>query len=399
MIGCLRVPYCAAALEGQRDRTLRGGPLVFIRYDQRGGKVIALSASAEAVGVQLGLSVTRARALCPQGKFITSDADRYAATLDRVLGCLWTYTNRVEIDEAAFPHALIAYLDLGRLREEAARELLTSAVEALRSTLPLTASVGLAASKFSAYLAALKAEAGEVLSVSRGDEAAFATPFPVSVLPLTRDLAHKLDRLAVRRLGEFAALPRAAVIGQFGRAGKLLYLLAQGQDGRPVTPRRMPASESGRRQFEPPITERTRLDIAVHLLAEELAERLEQRGAALHRLRVTLTPERGAAHSEELFLIEPVATARGIAESIQRLLERLPTTQPITSLEVCLAHLVSAAPRQLELFRDQPARTALLDLARVLNERYGDHCYRTELRDRGAILLERRFALRRIDAS
>ena len=268
MIGCLRVPYYAAALEGQRDRTLRGGPLVFIRYDQRGGKVIALSASAEAVGVQLGLSVTRARALCPQGKFITSDADRYAATLDRVLSCLWTYTNRVEIDEAAFPHTLIAYLDLGQLRNEAARELLTSAVEALRSTLHLTASVGLAAGKFPAYLAALKAEAGEVLVVARGEEAAFAAPFPLSVLPLSRDLAHKLDRLAVRRLGEFAALPRAAVIGQFGRAGKRLYLLAQGQDGRPVTPRRMPASESGRRQFEPPIAERTRLDIAAHLLAD-----------------------------------------------------------------------------------------------------------------------------------
>jgi len=399
MIACVRIPYFAVALEQLRAVALRHAPILLIRYDKRGGRVIALSPQAEALGVSLGMSVTRARALCPPGAFITSEADRYTGTLDRLLGILWTYTNRVEIDEAAFPHTLIAYLDLGRLHEDAARELLEGVIEALRSKLHLNASVGMADGKFLARLAALQAEHGKIMFVPRETEAAFAAPFPVDVLPLNKEMARKLNLLAIRRIGEFAALPRAAVIGQFGRVGKAIYLLAQGLDGSPITPRRMPPSEAVLRQFDPPIEERTRLDIAIHLLADDLAERLEKRGSALHRLRVTLTFERGEMRSEELFLLEPVATARGIAESINRLIERMPTTSGITSIEVCLAHLVSAAPRQLELFRDQPARTALIDLAHILTERYGGHCYQAELRDRGAILLERRFALKRIDAS
>lgn len=399
MIACVHIPYFAVALERLRTVKLQSAPILLIHYDKRGGKVVALSRQAEELGVSLGMSVTRARALCPLGNFITSEADRFTGTLERLLALLWTYTNRVEIDESVFPHTLIAYLDLGRLNEDAAKGLIESAMDELLSKLHFSASAGMASGKFPARLAALKAESGKIINVPRGSETPFVAPFHVEMLPLSKEMAQKLNLLAIRRIAEFAVLPRNAVIGQFGKAGKAIYLLAQGMDGSSIIPRRMPPSEAARQVFDPPIEERARLDIALHLLADELALRLEARGSALHRLQVTLAFEQGVSRSEELFLLEPVATARGIAESIHHLVERIPTTSGITLIEVCLAHLVSAAPRQLELFRDQPARTALIDLARVLKERYGDHCYQAELRDRSAILLERRFALKRMDAS
>src|SRR5215216_2450543 len=102
MIACVRLPYFAAAVERQHDPSLMNQPLVILRYGKKRGTVTAVSAEAHSAGVTPGLSLTRARALCPSAQFVTA-SERGQEGMERLLRVLWGFTNRVEVDEAYFP--------------------------------------------------------------------------------------------------------------------------------------------------------------------------------------------------------------------------------------------------------------------------------------------------------
>jgi len=87
------------------------------------------------------------------------------------------------------------------------------------------AEVGVADGLFAAVLAAR----GGVI-VPAGGTADFLAPFPVGVLGQP-ELAELLDRLGIRTLGDFAALPEAHVLGRFGSDGVAGHRVAGGRSG------------------------------------------------------------------------------------------------------------------------------------------------------------------------
>lgn len=402
MIACVVIPYFAAKLERANNPLLRGIPVIVVRYGARHGKVIALSSEAEAAGVHIGMALSRARALCPASMLVTEEAARHERGLEQVLNTLWTFTNWVEVEESALPHTLIAYLDLGQLNETHLRDLSERLLDALIREIRMDASIGVAPGKFPAYVAAVTEH--PLTFITRETSAAFLAPHSIHLLPLDKETQRRLALLAFRTIGQIAALPREALVAQFGKPGKQLWLLTQGLDGRPVKPRRLPQTECSCQTFDEPLTEQAALDIALRRLADELARKLEQRGAALHALRVTLQLKRGQTFTEQIHLLQPVASAQGLVATVQPLLERMPiqfqdSGDGIISVDISLTHLVSSQPRQLELFTHKPARQELIDLAAVLTQRYGDCFYEAVTAERGAILPERRFRFQRIEAS
>jgi hypothetical protein len=98
-------------------------------------------------------------------------------------------------------------------------------VESASSLTPVE--VGVADGLFAAVLAA---RSGVV--VPAGGTADFLAPFPVDILGQT-DLAELLDRLGVRTLGDFAALPESHVLGRFGSDGAAGHRVARGRSGDP----------------------------------------------------------------------------------------------------------------------------------------------------------------------
>ena len=108
-----------------------------------------------------------------------------------------------------------------------------------------TVEVGVADGLFAAVLAAR----GGVI-VPAGGTAEFLAPFSVSVLGQP-DLAELLDRLGIRTLGDFAALPEPHVLGRFGSDGVAGHRVAGGRSGelgdlrRATAGRRLPVRDSG----------------------------------------------------------------------------------------------------------------------------------------------------------
>ena len=118
MIACVQIKYFAAAVARAADPMLLGVPVILVRYTKERGRVAAVSSEAEQAGVQPGMALSRARAVCPGGCFLMLDAQRADAALDALLEVLWTFTHQVEIDETAYPQTVVAYLDLGRLNPD-----------------------------------------------------------------------------------------------------------------------------------------------------------------------------------------------------------------------------------------------------------------------------------------
>jgi hypothetical protein len=87
------------------------------------------------------------------------------------------------------------------------------------------AEAGIADGLFAAVLAARRG-----VVVPAGGTAAFLAPLPVGILGQP-ELAELLDRLGIRTLGEFAAVPDADVLGRFGAEGAHGHRVAGGRSG------------------------------------------------------------------------------------------------------------------------------------------------------------------------
>ena len=148
-----------------------------------------------------------------------------------------------------------AYADVrglyGHYEDEFA--LASALVETVRETTGLLAGAGLAEGKFVAWVAASSVDPGEAGIVPYGQESKFLHGKDVGVLPFGPELVQRLDILALRTLGDIAALPRPAVEAQFRRIGGRLWELANGIDPEPLRPRKLQESLAERMSFDAPV--------------------------------------------------------------------------------------------------------------------------------------------------
>ena len=187
---------------------------------------------------------------------------------------------------AVEPHGWgAAYVDLGGLVRghadavafcrEMGRAVRRELGEALQPAL------GWDSGKFTAQAAARRTPPGHLRAVDAVRERGFLQPLPVSLLPLAGDVLQRLRFLGLRTLGQYAALPRAAVWQQFGRAGTVAHRCARGEDDRPVIPRRQEAHLAAEVEFETPLVEQARLSAALRRLVSPLAGRAAGEPAGL----------------------------------------------------------------------------------------------------------------------
>ncbi len=148
------------------------------------------------------------------------------------------------------------------------------------------------------------------------------------------------------------------------------------------------------------------MNLALHQLAADLARRLEQRGAALHEISVTIQFKRSQTQTERLHLLQPVASAQGIAATVQTLIARMDlgfqiADNGITSidLEVDASGLGEAAPAGTVHATNPRGRSSSTSRRSWQCSATATTSTEAVTADRGAILPERRFRLQRVDAS
>lgn len=271
-----------AAVEVREDPTLRGRPVVVGADPKEGrgrGVVAAASYEAREYGIGSAMPISRAWRLCPHAAYLRPRPRLYAEVSDRIFEIFGRFTDRVEplsLDEA--------FLDVGGSRPlfgdgpTIARKI----KEEIREREDLTASVGVAASKFVAKLASDLEKPDGLVVVPAGEEPEFLAPLEVARLwGAGPSSLRTFRRLGVSTIGEVAALPVAELVRAFGETrGRRFSELARGIDRRPVVPDRERKSLGRETTFPEDIADREVVEAALLSLCDQVGRRLRRRGLA-----------------------------------------------------------------------------------------------------------------------
>ena len=250
---------------------------------------------------------------------------------------------------------------------------LAARIIAAVADLGVQARVGAAGGLFAALLAARQAD--PVLLIPGDGTAGFLAAQPVSVLAdqdlAGQDLVALLNRLGLRRLGDFAALPARDVASRFGGAGERAHRLARGLDFRPLAPRPPPADLAVAREFDPPEPQAEPVVFAAKALAERLHAGLAARGLACVRVQVRATWADGRESSRR-WRHDGLLTAAAVTDRVRWQLDGWrPAADSdqyaeggVTVLRLTPDQVVHAAGQQLALWgetlpSDRVARAAM----------------------------------------
>ncbi|MGC9521572.1 MAG: DUF6504 family protein [Anaerolineae bacterium] len=371
----LFAPHLPVQVELQRRRATKEGLIIGGRpWDP--SVVLDCCAKAEADGVVPGMSLARAALRCPEADFVTADHAAYQEAQECLDAALRQFTDRVETAGlGAF------FLEVGQLARRfpedkgRAEALLERAREASR----LDLQIGLAEERFTAEQAALAARPNHAMVVPPRSGRSFLAPLPLNVLPAEAETLRRLALLGVHTLGELAALPRTALIRQFGPQAGFLHELAAGADPRPLHPDAPPLELRQRTPFEPPTADRHTLLATAQQTATALAKALDQHSYQAQGLRIEITDTSKGIHTTATSLEPPTADARRLSRRIQALVDacgRQHITRPVETLEIVIYPLRPAylGATQLALFsasRDQRWQR-LQEALRRLRARFGE---------------------------
>ena len=340
-IACLHVPQFALQHATRLDPALRGAPVAVVGASEgardRGPAarvlgvpiVHACSRAAWALGVRVGMTATSARALSPQLEIVTVEAMAERETVRAIADALRGITGTVDAGGrvgAGGAH-LAMYAEVpAKTRGHAFGERVLEVLDALG----LTARIGIADDRFTAWVAAAHAGADHhdesaavegrstpaPCVVPRGGSAAFLAPRPLSLLAIPPEVQHMLEALGVTTLGQFAALPAPSV----ARPLEADYqALARGESGtllRPYVPETAIREELVVRAGNVLDSARgVSAPAAIAMIARRIALRLAGRGRLAAQLEVR-AGERELPLDLDRPTAEPEELARALAPAI-----------------------------------------------------------------------------------
>ncbi len=248
--------------------------------------------------------------------------------------------------------------------------------------------VGVGATKLVAQQAAAQERrSSPVAAVKIGNEAAVVSKLPISsIKQIDSKLATKLEKLGVRTLGDFAALPDAVLQRKLKFAWHQLRELASGRDGNRVRALWPKPKVEASFQFDDDDASGNE-DLVGHVLkriSEHVAGDIQKRamGGQCYCRTVTLLVEMSNGHCihDNERLVCPTHDVEHLYAAAVRLLGRLRSSldHPISSLTLTASDLDNGSQTQLALSLDEDAvkreRLAVLDSALSrLWRKYGSH--------------------------
>ena len=350
-----------AAVE-QRDKpSLRGRPVV---VGGTGGRGVVATASYEArrYGVRSAMSTREARSRCPHAAFLAGRFTAYRETSRAVMELLRSVSPLVEplsLDEAFVDLAAADLPDLEVATVTELSERLRSGVREV--TGGLTASVGVASSKFVAKVASELEKPDGMVVVSPGAERDLLRPMHVTVIPgVGPATAERLRRVGIHTVAELESVSEEELVRLVGRAhGAALHRLARADDDRPVVPEREAKSISVEGTYETDLTDRRLLAGLLGRQAVDVATRLRDQGLSGRTVTIKVRLHDFTTLSRSTTLPSPTDDPAIVARLARTLLAELDTSGGVRLLGVGVSGLADWIQEDLfagdQAAADQPA--------------------------------------------
>ena len=359
---CLWWPGFELELERMRTPSLAGQPLALPAVGDR-RRIEMECALAASFGVEPGMIVSQAIALCPSLVLCEPDPDFHDAARDRVLETLRRWSPVVE-RSADRGRMFVGVDGLERLYGPPERQVagLRARLRELSPWLASSARIGYAPGKFAAWVAARSAEparaggsarrgrsAGAVCVAPAG-LAAFLARQPVEVLPVSPRMVRRLRRLGIGRLEGLVRMPEPALVSQFGADGRRALAWARGERIDHVRPARPARPIRVALDFPSPIGQIELLYAALDRLIARALAHPRRRGKSVRGLRVSASLEDGGSWSIRALARDPTSEPARLGAFLR---SRIALDRPRRAVEAL----------RLEVFRFGPAsaQTGLFD--------------------------------------
>ncbi|WP_256476913.1 DNA polymerase IV [Pseudarthrobacter raffinosi] len=225
---------------------LRGKPVI-VGFPADRSVVLSASYEARAFGVKSAMPMVVAARMCPKAVIIEPRHKLYYEVSAQLMGIFESITDLVEplsVDEA--------FLDVGgAIRRLGPPRVIGELIRRrVAAELGITASVGIAASKFVAKIASTRCKPDGLLLIGPDETVPYLHSLPVGALwGIGAKTTDVLARMGIRTVADVAATPVSSLRKMLGATGEHVYRLSWGIDPRPVTPVRLEKSIGAEETF------------------------------------------------------------------------------------------------------------------------------------------------------
>ncbi len=361
MIACLLIPGFELRAALRARPRLAHEPAALAPPPGREPLLGPVTTAAAAAGVQPGMRMGEALAMCPELVLVEPDP---AAVEQEWEGVLHRLEDAGFAVDPAEPGVVVF--------ETRGVERLYGGLEAALAK--ALASVGAAwdpragagQRRFVALAAASVARPGQVVIVEGKEEQGFLEPLPLSLLPMPLNRYAELEGLGVRRLGELASLPGDAVAERLGQEGAQAWNLARGGERRRVRGRTPAVELAEALSFPEAIANELTLRRAFGALLDRLLARPERTGRPLRKLAVSARLVGGGSWRRTATLREATAERGRLRAALGPKLVEIPA--PVTELRLEVVELADHVGNQLALVLPEGSGSGGADLDGRLRE-------------------------------
>jgi DNA polymerase-4 len=350
---------------------LRGRPVI-VGFPAERSVVLSASYEARKFGVKSAMPMAVAHRLCPQATIIEPRHKLYYEVSGQLMGIFGSITELVEplsVDEA--------FLDVGGAirRLGPPVEIGQLIRRRVAGELGITASVGIAASKFVAKIASTRCKPDGLLLIRPEQTVPYLHSLPVNALwGVGGKTAEVLARMGIRTVADVAATPVSSLKKVLGATGEHVHRLSWGIDSRTVTPVRVEKSIGAEETFAADTADDALLHRELLRLSHRTAERLRASGLVARTVALKLRYADFSTVTRSRTVHTPLDSAQLIYAVAIQLLESL-GSRPLTVrlVGVRAEQLEAAAQTSLQLSldrRDDNWRAAEQALDRVA-EKFG----------------------------
>ena len=351
MIACILIPgfELRAALRKQPVLALRPAAL----SPAAGAEPLLgpVTAKAERLGVRPGMRLGEGLATCPELVLVEQDPAAAEQAWEEILRAL---------EDSGFA---VDPADVGcvYLETRGVERLYGGLEPALKRALAAVGTAwdpraGAAQRRFAALAAANVARPGQILIVSDERLRDFLAPLPLELVPMEPRRRAELHELGVKRVGQLAGLPGAAVAERLGPDGRRAWGLARGGSSRRIRGRKPAAELLETLEFPEAVGNELTLRRSLGVLLDRLLARPERSGRALRKLALSAQLVGGGSWRRSVTLRDATTELGRLKAALGPKLAELPA--PVLELRLELVELTDHDGLQLELL---PAAGGELD--------------------------------------
>jgi protein ImuB len=277
-------------------------PSIVVAKQNNALQISALDDAAAHLGLEVGLPLANARAICPELQIFDADEVADAKTLNDIADWCDRFTPLVALD---LPHGLLlditgcAHLFGG---EAALMQMICGAL----TRQGFVVSAAIASTSVCARTINRHAH-GRI--VGNGEEADAVRPLPVFALGADDAITRGLRRAGLKTIGDVASRERHEITARFGAGFTTLLEHALGQGDAPISPLKPLPDYIVEKRFAEPVATEDVISATLSRLAQMLVTAMDQQGKGARRLEASFFRTDGAVRAIMVDTGRPVTKA------------------------------------------------------------------------------------------